>query len=79
MAGEFEQMFREIFGEPLSKLTQLQGQQLQKITAKVQDLAREALKDDLSRMTTEIADLRNRLASLEAERARAAAESIEPL
>lgn len=77
MAQDFEQLLKDVFGEPLSRLTQFQADQLGKLTARLQDIAREAVKDDLTRLTTEVADLRTRLAVLEQERAQAAADSLE--
>lgn len=77
MAQDFEQLFKEVFGEPLSKLSQFQSDQIQKLTAKVQEMAREAVKDDLQRLHQEIHELRTRLARLEEERAEAAADSVE--
>ena len=77
MAQDFEQLLKDVFGEPLSRLTQFQSDQLGKLTARLQDIAREAVKDDLAKMTTEIAELRTRLARLEEERAQAAADSLE--
>ena len=77
MAQDFEQLLKEIFGEPLSRLSQFQSDQLGKLTARLQDMAREAVKDDIARLTTEVSDLRARLAVLEGERAQAAADSLE--
>ncbi len=67
-------MLKDLFGEPLSRLTQFEAEQMKKVTAKVTEIAREALKDDLGRVQTEINDLRARVAELEAERVRASAE-----
>ena len=78
MAQDFESLLKEVFGEPLSRLTQFQSDQMTKLVTKVQEIAREAVKEDFTRLHTEIADLRSRLATLESERARAAADSIEP-
>jgi polyhydroxyalkanoate synthesis regulator phasin len=77
MAQDFEQLLKDIFGEPLSRLNQFQSDQLGKLTTRLQDIAREAVKDDLTRLTTEITELRTRLARLEEERAENAAESLE--
>lgn len=78
MAQDFETLLKEVFGEPLSRITQFQSDQLGKLTAKLQEIAREAVKEDLARLTTEITELRTRLARLEEERAEAASESLEP-
>ena len=77
MAQDFEQLLKEIFGEPLSRITQFQSDQLGKLTARLQDIAREAVKDELTRLTTELNELRARVAVLEEERAQKAADSLE--
>lgn len=77
MAQDFENLIKDVFGEPLSRLTQFQSDQLGKLTSRVQEIAREAVKDDLARLTTEVAELRSRLARIEQERAQAAADSVE--
>lgn len=79
MAQDLESLLKEVFGEPLAKLTQFQGDQMKKLTGKLQDVAREALKDDLGKLHSEIGDLRARVARLEQERIEQASESIEPL
>lgn len=77
MAQDFEQLLKDVFGEPLSRISQFQSDQLGKLTSRLQDIAREAVKDDIARLTTEVTELRTRLARLEAERAENAAESLE--
>jgi uncharacterized protein YPO0396 len=77
MAQDFEQLFKDVFGEPLSRLNQFQSDQLAKLTARLQDIAREAVKDDLTRLQTEVGELRARLSVLEEERAQKAADSLE--
>ena len=77
MAQDFESLFKEVFGEPLSRITQFQTDQLAKLTTKLQEIAREAVREDLARLGTEVTELRTRLATLEAERAQNAAESLE--
>ncbi|PYQ57744.1 MAG: hypothetical protein DMF58_17505 [Acidobacteria bacterium] len=77
MANDLEQLLREVFGESLNRVTQFQSDQVKKLQAKLQQLAREAVKDEFTHLHTEIADLRSRIATLEAERARAAADSIQ--
>ncbi len=72
MPSDFEQALRDVFGG----LSQFSSEQLKKLQAKSQEFAREALKDELTKLHTEIADLRSRVAALEAERARAAADSV---
>lgn len=66
MAQDFEQLFKGVFGD-----------QIDKITTRLHDIAREAVKDDITRLTTEVTELRARLARLEEERAENAAESLE--
>ena len=51
--------------------------QLGKVTSRLQDIAREAVKEDISRLTHEVTELRTRLARLEEERAQHAADSLE--
>lgn len=77
MAQDFESLLKDIFGEPLSRLTQFQSDQVAKLTARLQEIAREAVKDDLTKLQQEVAELRSRLARLEEERAQAAADSLE--
>lgn len=77
MAQDFEQTLKEIFGDSLAKLSQFQSDKVKRLTSKLQEMAREAVKDELTKLHAEIADLRARVAKLEAERAQAAAESIE--
>jgi predicted nuclease with TOPRIM domain len=77
MAQDFEQLLKDVFGEPLSKLTQFQSDQLGKLTARLQEIARESVKEDLKRLQQDVADLRTRLGQLEEERAQAAADSVE--
>lgn len=77
MTQDFEQLLKEIIGEPLSRVTQFQSEQLGKLTAKLQEIAREAVKEDLTKLQHEVTELRTRLARLEQERAQAAADSLE--
>lgn len=77
MAQDFESLLKDVFGEPLSRLTQFQSDQVKKLTDRVQEMAREAVKDDLTKLHAEIGELRSRLALLEQERAQAAADAIE--
>ena len=77
MPQDFESLLKDVFGEPLSRLSQFQSDQLGKLTTRIQDLAREAVKEDLAKMQHEIGELRARLARIEQERAQAAADSLE--
>lgn len=78
MAQDFEQLLRDVFGEPLAKLTQFQTDKMNQLMAKLKEIARESVKDDITRLTTEIGELRTRLARLEEERAEAAADRVAP-
>lgn len=77
MAQDFEQLLKDVFGEPLSRLNQFQSEQLGKLTARMQEMAREAVKEDFTKLQQDVADLRARIARLEEERAQAAADSVE--
>jgi len=77
MAHDFEQMLKDVFGESISRVTNFQSEQMTRLMTKLQEIAREAVKDDLTRLTTELTELRARVATLEAERAQAAAESLD--
>lgn len=77
MANDFEQLLKDVFGEPLSRLGQFQSEQIKRLQSKMQEIAREAVKDDLSKLHAEVIDLRARVANLEAERAQKAADSLE--
>ena len=77
MPQDFESLLKDVFGEPLSRLSQFQSDQLGKLTTRLQDLAREAVKDDLAKLQHEVTELRTRLARIEQERAQAAADSLE--
>ncbi len=78
MAQDFEQFLREVFGEPFNRLVQFNSEQMKKLNAKLQEIAREAVRDDMTKLHTEIGDLKARLARLESERAQAAADSVQP-
>ncbi|HEX9163325.1 MAG TPA: hypothetical protein VF980_16580 [Thermoanaerobaculia bacterium] len=78
MAQDFEQFLREIFGEPFNRLTTFSSEQMQRLNAKLQEMAREAVKDELTKLHNEIGELRARVARLESERAQAAADSVQP-
>lgn len=77
MANDFEQTLKDLFGEQLSRLTQFQGEQIQKLQHKFQDLAREAIKEDLGKLHAELSELRARVAVLESERVQKAADGIQ--
>ncbi|HVE72633.1 MAG TPA: hypothetical protein VNI54_14815 [Thermoanaerobaculia bacterium] len=77
MAQDFETLLKDIFGEPLSRLSQFQSDQLGRLTTRLQEIAREAVKEDFAKLQHEVTELRTRLARIEQERAQAAAESLE--
>ena len=74
MAQDFESMLRDVLGDSWNKLTQFQGDQVKKLTNRFGELTREAMKDELVRLNTEIKDLHDRVAKLELERAERAGE-----
>ena len=77
MAQDFETLLREVFGDSFARLTQFQTDQVKKLTNRLADMAREALKDDLSRLHAEVSELRSRVVVLEQERAQNAADSVQ--
>jgi predicted RNase H-like nuclease (RuvC/YqgF family) len=77
MAETIEQMLREVFGDSLSRLNNFQSEQVKKLTSKIQEIARESIKEDFVRMEREISELRERVATLETERAQKAADGLE--
>jgi len=77
MPQDFEQFLKELFGEPLSRITQYSAEQRQRMQAKLQEFAREAVKDEISKLHQEIAELRARVTVLESERVQAAAEATQ--
>ena len=77
MPADFEQLLRDLFGDSLNRLSQFQTDQVKRLQTKLQEMAREALKDELAKVHTELHELRERVATLEAERAQNAAESLQ--
>jgi len=77
MANDLEQLLRDVFGDSIERLSKFQSDQVKRLQAKLQEIAREAVKSEFTHLHNEIADLRARVANLEAERARAAADSIQ--
>lgn len=77
MAQDFEQLLKDLFGEPLSRLTQFQSDQLSRLTGKLQEIARASMQEDITRLQTEVSELRARLTRLEEERLQNAADSVE--
>jgi predicted nuclease with TOPRIM domain len=76
MPNDFEQLLKDLFGEPLNRLTQFSSEQTQRMQTRLQEFAREALKDELAKIHTEVNDLRERVAELEKERADNAADLV---
>jgi uncharacterized protein YPO0396 len=77
MAQDFEQLLKDVFGEPLSRLTQFQSDQMGKLMSRLQEIAREAVKDELTKLHTDVNELRTRVTVLESERAQRAADSLD--
>ena len=76
MPNDFEQLLKDLFGDSLNRLTQYSSDQTQKLQTRLQDFAREALKDELTKLHTEVNELRTRVAELEKERVENAADSV---
>ncbi len=68
MAQDFEQMLKDVLGDSWNKLTKFQTDQLQKLTDRVEGMARDAMKPEIDRLSAEIADLRERITALEPQR-----------
>jgi len=77
MANDFEQLLRDVLGPSVERFNQFSADQMKRLQNKLQELAREAIRDDLTHLRAEIAELRARVATLEAERARNASDSIQ--
>ena len=75
--ADFEQTLKDIFGDSLGKVTQFQKDQMQKVMDKAHEVARAAVSEDLTRLTTELAVLKARVVRLEEQRLTNAAESVE--
>jgi hypothetical protein len=76
MPNDFEQLLKDVFGDSLDRLTQFSSEQKQRLQSRLQDMAREALKDELTKLRTEVNDLRERVAALEKEKIDDAAETV---
>jgi hypothetical protein len=74
--AEFDQMLRDILGDSVNRLSQFQSDQIRKVSEKIQEVAREGVRDEITRLSNEVLDLKNRVAVLEAERVRSAAEEV---
>jgi cell division protein FtsB len=76
MPNELEQLLKDIFGEPLNRLTQYSSDQTQRLQTRLQEFAREALKEEFAKLHAEVSDLRDRVAVLEKERVEKAADMV---
>jgi len=76
MPNDFEQLLKDLFGEPLNRLTQFSSEQTQRMQARLQEFARDAVKDELTKIRTEVNELRERVVALERERADNAANLV---
>ncbi|MBV8547011.1 MAG: hypothetical protein JO093_10040 [Acidobacteria bacterium] len=76
MPNDFEQLLKDLFGEPLNRLTQFSSEQTQRMQTRLQEFAREAVKEELTKIHTELNDLRERVAALEKERVDNAADLV---
>ncbi len=74
---EFDEMLREVFGDSFTKLSQFQSDQVKKFSARIQDIAREGMKEELAKLASELNEVKARVAVLEAERMQNAAEGVE--
>ena len=76
MPNDFEQLLKDLFGEPLNRLTQFSSEQTQRMQTRLQEFAREAVKEELTKIHTELNELRERVVALERERADNAANLV---
>ena len=76
MPNDFEQLLKDLFGEPLNRLTQFSSEQTQRMQARLQEFARDAVKDELTKLRAEVNELRERVVALERERADNAANLV---
>jgi len=76
MPNDFEQLLKDLFGEPLNKLSQFSSEQSQRLQTRIQEFVREAVKEELAKLHAEVADLRARVAELEKERVQDAADAV---
>ena len=76
MPNDFEQLLKDLFGDPINRLTQFSSEQTQRLQTRLQELAREAVKDEITKLHSEINDLRDRVAALEKDRIEDAAETV---
>lgn len=67
MPQDFEQFLKDVFGEPLNRLTQYSSEQKQRMQTKLQEFARDAVRDELTKLHQEVAELRARVVVLESD------------
>jgi len=68
MPNDLEQLLKDLFDEPLNRLSQYSSEQTQRIQSRLQEFIREAVKEELTKLHAEVTDLRARVAELEKER-----------
>ena len=76
MPNDFEQLLKDLFDEPLNRLSQYSSEQTQRIQSRLQEFIREAVKEELAKLHAEVTDLRARVAELEKERVEDAADAV---
>jgi polyhydroxyalkanoate synthesis regulator phasin len=76
MPNDFEQLLKDLFDEPLTRLSQYSSEQTQRIQSRLQEFIREAVKVELTKLHAEVTDLRARVAELEKERVEDAADAV---
>lgn len=76
MATDFEQTLREMFGESWNRLSQFQSDQIKKLTERVHQVAREAVREDLAQLQAELVELRKRVIVLETDREERAVDEL---
>ncbi|HEX9460219.1 MAG TPA: hypothetical protein VGA84_13790 [Thermoanaerobaculia bacterium] len=76
MPNDFEQLLKDLFDEPLTRLSQYSSEQTQRIQSRLQEFIREAVKEELTKLHAEVTDLRARVAELEKERVEDAADAV---
>lgn len=68
MANDWEQMLKGMFGDSVERLTSIQKETVSKLSRKVEEMAREAMREEVGRLEKEIADLQRRVTLLESVR-----------
>lgn len=75
--ADLDATLRELFGDSLNKLDQFQKDKVERITQKMNEMVRGAVREEIQKLTAEVADLRARVARLEEERVEATDHVIE--